>query len=83
MHHCFKCVNSISVIDLSKFGIVSKTILQVIEQYRKETRDGQRKFLLDFDVHSLERFGNWPSDAIHSYFRLGSLLSPLMMIMLR
>lgn len=60
------------VLDLSKVALSSKSMCQHIEDYRT-TKAGRRKFLLETDVHSLERTKTWPADIIHAFFRLGKV----------
>jgi len=58
------------VVDLSVLALTSKYFCEFIEEYRF-TKRGKQKFLLDLDVHSIERTEGWPTDTIHSFFRLG------------
>ena len=41
-----------------------------VEEYRN-SKQGRKKFLMEYDTHHMERTENWPSDIIHSFFRLG------------
>ncbi|XP_067932929.1 F-box only protein 47-like [Watersipora subatra] len=66
----YKLFSYLTVTDLSKLALASKALCKDVEDYRG-TVYGRKKFLLNVDVHSMERTENWPSDAIHAYFRLG------------
>lgn len=55
---------------MSKLLLASKEMSDYVEEYRG-SKQGRKKFLMDFDAHHVERTENWPSDIIHAYFRLG------------
>ena len=70
MSPCKFNLSSIAVSDLSKLILTSKEMNDYVEEYRN-SKQGRKKFLMEYDTHHMERTENWPSDIIHSFFRLG------------
>ena len=70
MSPCKFNLSSIAVSDLSKLILTSKEMSDYVEEYRN-SKQGRKKFLMEYDTHHMERTENWPSDIIHSFFRLG------------